>query len=81
MRRSTYRWRGTTESMVHSKVVVVDPFSETPIVITGSHNLGPKASTTNDDNMAIIENAPGLACTYAVNIVFFTPKFSQSRPG
>jgi phosphatidylserine/phosphatidylglycerophosphate/cardiolipin synthase-like enzyme len=47
--------------MVHFKVVVVDPFGAKPIVMTGSHNLGPKASGTNDDNLVLIENAPGLA--------------------
>jgi len=55
--------------MIHSKVVVVDPFGPKPVVITGSHNLGPKASAENDDNMVIIENAPGLAAEYAVNIM------------
>jgi phosphatidylserine/phosphatidylglycerophosphate/cardiolipin synthase-like enzyme len=55
--------------MIHSKVVVVDPFGKKPVVMTGSHNLGPKASAANDDNLAIIENAPGLAQEYAVNIL------------
>jgi phosphatidylserine/phosphatidylglycerophosphate/cardiolipin synthase-like enzyme len=55
--------------MIHSKVVVLDPFSEKPVVMTGSHNLGPKASGKNDDNLVIIENAPGLASEYAVNIL------------
>ena len=40
---------------VHSKVVVIDPFGKKPVVITGSHNLGYKASTKNDDNMMIVE--------------------------
>ncbi|QNI30841.1 hypothetical protein H7849_17190 [Alloacidobacterium dinghuense] len=55
--------------MIHSKVVVVDPFGEKPVVMTGSHNLGPKASKSNDDNLVIIEDAPGLAQEYAVNIL------------
>ena len=55
--------------MIHSKVVVVDPFGEKPVVMTGSHNMGPKASASNDDNLVIIENAPGLAQEYAVNIL------------
>jgi phosphatidylserine/phosphatidylglycerophosphate/cardiolipin synthase-like enzyme len=55
--------------MIHSKVVVVDPFGPKPVVMTGSHNLGPKASADNDDNLVIIENAPGLAKEYAVNIM------------
>ncbi len=55
--------------MIHSKVVVVDPFGPHPVVMTGSHNLGPKASRENDDNVVLIENAPGLAAEYAVNIL------------
>ena len=55
--------------MIHSKVVIVDPFGAEPVVITGSHNLGPKASADNDDNLVIIEHAPGLAAEYAVNIL------------
>ncbi|MBV8604842.1 MAG: hypothetical protein JO224_09190 [Pelomonas sp.] len=54
---------------IHSKVVVVDPFGSHPVVMTGSHNLGPKASSKNDDNLLIVENAPGLAYEYAVNIM------------
>lgn len=57
------------QAMVHSKVVVIDPFGGKPIVITGSHNLGPKASKTNDENLLIIKNAPGLAAAYATNIM------------
>ena len=55
--------------MIHSKVVVLDPFGEHPVVMTGSHNLGPKASAKNDDNLVIIADAPGLAAEYAVNIL------------
>ncbi|HET6330438.1 MAG TPA: phospholipase D-like domain-containing protein [Holophagaceae bacterium] len=54
--------------MIHSKVVVVDPFGSHPVVMTGSHNLGPKASSKNDDNLILIENAPGLAAEFAVNV-------------
>ena len=58
-----------TFAMVHSKVVVVDPFGPKPVVMTGSHNMGPKASGSNDDNLVIVENAPGLAADFAVNIM------------
>jgi phosphatidylserine/phosphatidylglycerophosphate/cardiolipin synthase-like enzyme len=54
---------------VHSKVIVVDPFGKHPVVMTGSHNLGPKASEVNDDNLVIIENDPATAAAYAVNII------------
>ena len=58
-----------TFAMVHSKVVLIDPFGAHPIVLTGSHNLGPKASGTNDENLLIIRDAPGLAAAYASNIM------------
>lgn len=58
-----------TFAMVHSKVVVIDPFSDHPIVITGSHNPGPKASKTNDENLLVIRDSPSLAAAYATNIM------------
>jgi hypothetical protein len=54
---------------VHSKVIVIDAFGAKPVVITGSHNLGYKASTKNDDNMMIVEGNAPLAASYAANII------------
>lgn len=54
---------------VHSKVVVLDPFGANPVVITGSHNLGYRASSANDDNMVVIQGNAALAAAYAVNII------------
>jgi phosphatidylserine/phosphatidylglycerophosphate/cardiolipin synthase-like enzyme len=54
---------------VHSKVIVIDPFGKKPVVITGSHNLGHKASTENDDNMMIVVGNAPLAAAYAINII------------
>jgi phosphatidylserine/phosphatidylglycerophosphate/cardiolipin synthase-like enzyme len=59
---------GVGHAMIHSKVVVVDPFGPNPVVMTGSHNLGPAASLRNDENLLIIENDPELAKAYVVNI-------------
>ncbi|HEX5199700.1 MAG TPA: phospholipase D-like domain-containing protein [Actinoplanes sp.] len=56
-------------AMVHSKVIVVDPFGDRPAVITGSHNLGPRASGTNDENLLVIRDAPGVSGAYATNIM------------
>ena len=53
---------------IHSKVIVIDPFGQNPYVITGSNNLGPKASKTNDDNLNIISDQK-LAEEYSVNIM------------
>ena len=55
-------------AMVHSKTIIIDPFGKAPVVITGSHNLGPKASKGNDDNLVIVKGDRELAATYAVNI-------------
>jgi len=54
---------------IHSKVIVLDPFGDNPVVMTGSHNLGFKASTKNDDNLMIIEGNRRLAAAYAANII------------
>lgn len=56
-------------AMVHSKVVVIDPYGEHPVVMTGSHNLGPKASGVNDENFLIIEGNGALASQYAGKIM------------
>src|SRR5438105_15719189 len=55
--------------MVHSKVIVLDPFGPAPVVMTGSHNLGPRASSKNDDNLNLISGVPQLAAAYATNIM------------
>jgi hypothetical protein len=54
---------------IHSKVIVLDPFGDHPVVMTGSHNLGFKASSKNDDNLMIIEGNAPLAAAYAANII------------
>lgn len=58
-----------THAMVHSKVVVIDPYGDHPVVMTGSHNLGPKASGVNDENFLIIEGNGALASQYAGKIM------------
>ena len=56
-------------AMVHSKVVVIDPYGDHPVLMTGSHNLGPKASGVNDENFVIIEGDGTLASQYATKIM------------
>jgi hypothetical protein len=60
---------GASMVNIHSKVIVLDPFGAHPVVMTGSHNLGFKASSQNDDNLVIIENNAPLAAAFAINIV------------
>jgi phosphatidylserine/phosphatidylglycerophosphate/cardiolipin synthase-like enzyme len=59
----------SAHAMVHSKCVVIDPLGDHPVVMTGSHNLGPAASGKNDDNLVIVEGDQALAQAYMVNIL------------
>jgi phosphatidylserine/phosphatidylglycerophosphate/cardiolipin synthase-like enzyme len=56
-------------AIIHDKIVVVDPLSPDCAVITGSHNLGYKASYGNDENLLIIRGNQALAHAYAVHIL------------
>ncbi len=56
-------------STIHDKILVIDPFDKACKVITGSHNLGYKASYSNDENMVILEGNPELAKAYATHIL------------
>ena len=48
---------------------MIDPFGEHPCVLTGSHNMGPRASGKNDENLLIVRDDPRLAQAYAVNVM------------
>ncbi len=48
-------------AVIHDKIVVLDPFTDDSVVITGSHNLGFKASYANDENMLIIADDRAVA--------------------
>jgi phosphatidylserine/phosphatidylglycerophosphate/cardiolipin synthase-like enzyme len=54
-------------AITHSKVLVIDPFGDHPVVVTGSNNFSASASGKNDENLLVIENCPELAEAYAVN--------------
>lgn len=57
-------------AIIHDKIVVIDPMSEEDcVVITGSHNLGFKASYANDENLLIIRGNRKLALAYAVHVL------------
>jgi hypothetical protein len=57
-------------AIIHDKIVVIDPLSKTDCaVITGSHNLGFKASYANDENLVIIRGNQPLALAYAVHVL------------
>lgn len=56
-------------STIHDKVLVIDPFEKNCVVITGSHNLGFRASYCNDENMVIIRGDSGIAKAYAAHVL------------
>jgi phosphatidylserine/phosphatidylglycerophosphate/cardiolipin synthase-like enzyme len=56
-------------AVIHDKIVVVDPFSDDCVVVTGSHNLGFRASYNNDENMVIVRGHRPLAEAYACHVL------------
>lgn len=54
-------------AVIHDKIVVIDPFSDTCVVAMGSHNDGYKASYNNDENLAIIKGHRAVAEAYAAH--------------
>ena len=56
-------------AIIHDKIVVVDPLSDTGFVVMGSHNLGYKASYENDENLLIVRNNRPLVEAYAVHVM------------
>jgi len=64
---------------------VIDPFSDNCVVITGSHNLGHKASFDNDENLIIVEGDKKLAVAYATHVLdvydHFAWRYTVKRMG
>jgi len=56
-------------AIVHSKVLVIDPLSSNPVVVTGSHNFSAPASEKNDENLVIVRGHKRLAISYAVYVM------------
>ncbi len=56
-------------AIVHSKVLVIDPLSDEPVVVTGSHNFSASASEKNDENLIIIRGHKKLAAAYATYVM------------
>jgi phosphatidylserine/phosphatidylglycerophosphate/cardiolipin synthase-like enzyme len=61
--------KGKVGAIIHDKLVVIDPRSKNCCVILGSHNLGFKASYSNDENFVIVSGDQALAAAYAVHIL------------
>jgi len=56
-------------AIIHNKIVVIDPFTDNCTVITGSHNLGFRASHNNDENMVIVRGHRKLAEAYTCHVL------------
>jgi hypothetical protein len=57
-------------AIIHDKIIVIDPHSsEDCVVITGSHNLGYRASYANDENLLIIKGHQPLASSYVTHVM------------
>jgi phosphatidylserine/phosphatidylglycerophosphate/cardiolipin synthase-like enzyme len=56
-------------AVIHDKILVIDPFTDDGVVVTGSHNLGFKASYSNDENLVIIRNDRGVSEAYAAHVL------------
>ncbi|WP_192886486.1 phospholipase D-like domain-containing protein [Agrobacterium sp. LAD9] len=54
-------------AITHSKVLVIDPFGDDPIVVTGSHNFSKSASKDNDENFIVIRGHREIGMHYAIN--------------
>lgn len=61
--------RSAGHAIVHDKIVVIDAFSDDCVIVTGSHNLGYKASYDNDENLVMIQGNKKLATAYATHVL------------
>jgi phosphatidylserine/phosphatidylglycerophosphate/cardiolipin synthase-like enzyme len=57
-------------AIIHDKLIVVDPLDPVHCVVAfGSHNMGYKASYSNDENLVIVCGHQALAEAYAVHVL------------
>jgi phosphatidylserine/phosphatidylglycerophosphate/cardiolipin synthase-like enzyme len=56
-------------AVIHDKIVAIDPFSNDCVVVVGSHNLGYKASYSNDESLCIIRGNRTIAEAYTAHVL------------
>ena len=66
---STYGQKGNI--LIHTKLIVVDFTSDSPTVISGSHNLSANASNGNDENFLVIHGNRDIADAYGCELMRF----------
>jgi phosphatidylserine/phosphatidylglycerophosphate/cardiolipin synthase-like enzyme len=58
------------KAIIHDKILVIDPVDAVNCVVAfGSHNLGYKASYSNDENLVIVKGHRDLALAYAAHVL------------
>lgn len=57
---------GIGHAITHTKMIVIDPFTDNCKVITGSHNFSKSASIENDENFIVVQGNRQMAEHYAV---------------
>ena len=60
---------GAGNILIHTKIVVVDFTTDSPVIISGSHNLSGPASEKNDENYLVIQGNTDLADSYGVEVM------------
>jgi phosphatidylserine/phosphatidylglycerophosphate/cardiolipin synthase-like enzyme len=78
-------------AVIHDKVMVIDPFDDDCLVVNGSHNLGYKASYSNDENLCLIRGNRRMAEAFTAHVLDVVnhynwrykrhPKAKKSGPG
>ncbi|MET0752832.1 MAG: phospholipase D-like domain-containing protein [Pyrinomonadaceae bacterium] len=54
---------------IHSKIILVDPFSSDPIIVTGSANFSNNSTKVNDSNSLILRGFTAVADIYATEFM------------
>lgn len=58
------------KAIIHDKILVIDPMDPVKCVVAfGSHNLGYKASYSNDENLTIVQGHMPLAQAYVTHVL------------
>jgi hypothetical protein len=73
-------------AIIHDKIIVLDPLDPDRCVVAfGSHNLGYKASFSNDENLTIVRGNRPLAEAYAAHVLdvydHYRFRAMQAEPG
>ena len=67
LKETTAKHKGSIR--VHTKAIAIDLTSDTPMVISGSHNFSTNASAQNDENYMIVRRDQNIADVYLCEIM------------